>query len=326
MSVRTLRASGPTAFAVLVVALALGPRYLSANGVTIGVTVLTYAGMAQAWNVVGGFGGQFSLGHSVFVGTGAYGAAVLFLHTGLPLALVLPIAGLLSAAIAVLMGLVLFRLRGVYFSIGSLAVSLAAVAWMVNWNYTGANQGLNIPFTAIPGENTLYELALGGAALATLLAWAASRTNWGLRVQAVRDDEQAAVLAGIASGRLKLATLAASAFCTAIVGVVLALQQISINPVTMFGLTWTINMVVMTVVGGIGTVPGPLIGAVVIYYGIEQQFQSHAQVSTLITGVLVLLVIRFFPGGIWEAMRRGGGWLGAAVRASLRLRPKVDAS
>jgi branched-chain amino acid transport system permease protein len=299
---RTLLA-GPAAFLCLVALLALGPTYLSPYDLTVGFTLLTYAGLAQAWNIVGGLGGQFSLGHSAFVGSGGYGTAVLLLHTGLPLGLVLPLAGLISAAIAVIVGVALFRLRGVYFSVGSLAVALAATAWMVNWDYTGANQGLNLPFDAIPTQEALYELALVAVALPTAIAWLLRRTTWGLRVQAVRDDEDAAVLAGVATGRLKIATLAVSAFCTGLVGGLIALQQISINPEAMFSLDWTVRMIVMTVIGGIGTVAGPLVGATVVYYAIEKQLEDHAQVSQLITGVLLLAVVRFFPGGLLQGAR-----------------------
>jgi branched-chain amino acid transport system permease protein len=293
----------PLLFAVGVALVALGPYYLSEYDITVGITVLTYAGLAQAWNLVGGFGGQFSLGHSAFVGAGGYGVAVLLLHTGLPLAVVLAAVGCIAAALAVIVGLALFRLRGVYFSVGSLAVSLAAVAWMVNWNFTGANQGLNLPFERVPTQTTLFELALLGAVVPTVLAWGMTRTSWGLRVQAVRDDEDAAVLSGVAAGRLKVATLALSALCTGFVGAVLALHQISIDPETMFSLDWTVLMIVMTVIGGIGTVLGPLVGAAVVYYGIQQQLESHAQLSTLITGALLIVVVKFFPGGVLEGMR-----------------------
>ncbi len=102
---------------------------------------------------------------------------------------------MIAAALAVVVGLALFRLRGVYFSVGSLAVSLAALAWMVNWEYTGANQGLNLPFEALPSQDTLFELALASVLLPTAIAWAMTRSRWGLRVQAVRDDESAARLA-----------------------------------------------------------------------------------------------------------------------------------
>lgn len=304
----------PLPFVAAAALVALGPNYLSPYGITVGFTLLTYAALAQSWNILGGFGGQFSLGHSAFVGTGAYGASVLLIRTGLPLAVVLPAAGLIAAALAVGVGLALFRLRGVYFSVGSLAVSLAALAWMVNWEYTGANQGLNLPFEALPSQDTLFELALASVLLPTAIAWAMTRTRWGLRVQAVRDDESAAVLAGIAAGRLKIATLAISAFCTGLVGALLALQQISINPESMFSLQWTVSMIVMAVIGGMGTVTGPLVGATVVYYAIQKQLEGHATVSALITGVLLVVVVEFFPGGLVGGVATAWRWAAARVR------------
>jgi branched-chain amino acid transport system permease protein len=262
-------------------------------------TLFTVAALAQAWNIVGGFGGQFSLGNAAFVGIGAYTCGVLFVHTGLPMGLVLIASGLVAALFAAIAAIGLLRLRGVYFAIGSLAVALAAYSWAVNWNYIGATQGLSLPIQKLPDEGTLFRLTILALIATTAVAWALTKTPFGLRLQAVRDDEEAATVAGVNAARTKMIAFALSAFLTGVVGALFVMRQIFIDPSTAFSLSWTIDMIVMTIVGGIGTVAGPLLGAFVVYYGIEKQLESSPEVSAILTGVLLVAVVRFAPGGLW---------------------------
>jgi branched-chain amino acid transport system permease protein len=291
-----------------VVALAVflnGPSWASPYEISTLFTVCTLIALAQGWNLIGGFGGQFSLANHAFVGAGGYTTALVMLHTGLPVWVAIVAGGVLSALLAAAVSFPLFRLRGVYFSIGSLAVALAVQAWMVNWTWAGATRGLNIPTGSLPAPETLYRYAVVLAVASTLIVYAVSRTQFGLRLMAVRDHEDAAVGLGVRGYTVKATAFVASAFVTGLVGAVIALNQISIEPMSAFGLAFTINMIVMAIIGGIGTTAGPIVGVLVVYYAIEKQLESVANLSTILTGVLVILVIRFAPNGLWGVFKRG---------------------
>jgi branched-chain amino acid transport system permease protein len=254
--------------------------------------------LAQAWNIMGGFGGQFSLGHAAFVGLGAYAFAMLLLHTGVPAPLALVLATLGALPLALVSSFALFRLRGVYFSVASLALALAVQAWMVSWNVTGGTQGLNLPIERLPDERVLYGYALVIAVAVTLFVWTLTRSDFGLRIRAVRDDEDAASSVGVWAFPVKLATFAISGAIASCAGALIAMQQISIEPNSMFGMTWTTNMIVMSVVGGLGTVAGPLLGAAIYYFGLTKLLEPYPSASIFVTGALILVVIKFAPHGV----------------------------
>jgi branched-chain amino acid transport system permease protein len=284
-------------------ALALVPEFARPGTRDVAFTFLTYAVLAQAWNLIGGFGGQFSLGNSVFVGFGAYATAWLLINTPIPPLLAVAIATLAVIPFACATSFALFRLHGVYLSVGTLAIVLAVGSWMANWSVTGAAQGLNIPFDRVLPDQTIYALVVLLALLSTCAALYFEKSDFGLSLQAVRDDEAAAISVGVAAFPVKMIAFAMSAAFTSAMGSLVALRQISIEPTSMFGMGWTISMVVMTVVGGIGTVWGPLLGAFVIFFGLEKRLEAYQDVSTLLTGILLIVVVRFLPHGLSDALR-----------------------
>lgn len=296
--------AGYLAAAVAVAAFAALPALAGAGTQAVVLVLLLHAALAQAWNLVGGYAGQMSLGHAAFVGTGAYMTGVATLHTGLPLPVALVLSGLAAAGLALVSCVALLRLRGVYFSIATLAVALAAQAWMVSWEPAGGSRGLHLPIAELPAPTVLYALALGLVVATSLTAWWLERSAFGLRVMAVRDDEDAARALGVNGTRVKATVFALSGFYAGAIGGVVALNQISLMPDNLFGMSWTVGMVVMAIVGGLGTVPGPLIGAVVMYYLIERKLESNPDVAALLAGIVVIAVIRFAPEGLWGLARR----------------------
>jgi branched-chain amino acid transport system permease protein len=138
-----------------------GPLFLGDYALTVVFSLCIAASMAQAWNLIAGYGGQFSLGHGLFVGTGAYTVGILLVHSTLPMWTVVPLGGLTAAVVAVLCGLPLLRLRAAAFSVGSLGTALAGLSWMINWRWTGATSGLYLPTDALPDAVALYEMAAG---------------------------------------------------------------------------------------------------------------------------------------------------------------------
>jgi branched-chain amino acid transport system permease protein len=286
----------------VVVALFSGPRYLSLGNVTLAITLFNLMAMAQAWNLIGGYGGQFSLGHGLFVAVGGYTTVLVLVHTGLPLALTVVIAGALTAGIGALAALPLLRLRGVYFSVGTLGVMIAAQNWVINWKWAGQTRGVYMPERGVLGFNTQYYMAAALLVGTTAIVALAVRSRWGLRLMAVRDDESAAQELGVNGFRVKLVALATSAFLVGLCGALNAFQQLTLEPYSAFNIVWAINMILACVIGGLATVAGPLIGAALIFE-LQQQLQGYQNLTSLIEGAVLLAVIRFAPGGIWGVLR-----------------------
>ena len=282
---------------LLVVGLAAHPLLGRSDQDTL-TTLLLYIVGASAWNLVGGVAGQFSLAQSAFVGAGAYATVMVMLKLGWSGTTSLLAAGVAGILLALVMGGVLFRLRGAYFTIGSLAFALAALSWMTIWSYTGATQGLSAPLALAPAPDELYLLALLLAVAAIAVAIAVAHSAYGLRLMAVRDDEEVADSLGVAPFLSKLGVLVASGALTALAGGTLALQTISIEPFSAFSVNWTISFIVMAIVGGLGTVWGPVIGAVVIYYGLTVQLQNLPTIGSIVSGVLIVVLITFLPTGL----------------------------
>lgn len=266
-------------------------------------TLLLYIAGASAWNLVGGIAGQFSLAQSAFVGAGAYTAVMVMLRLGLPLYPALAAAAVLGAVLAVVMGVVLLRLRGAYYTIGSLAFALAALSWMTIWPFTKATEGLSAPLNLTPAPDELFTIALGLAVLAIACAVAIHSSAYGLRLMAIRDDEEVADSLGVAPFATKLGALVVSGVLTALVGGAFAMQSVSIEPFSAFSVDWTISFIVMSIVGGLGTVWGPVIGAVIIYYGLTAQLQQFPTLSSVVSGVLIVVLITFLPNGLLGGAR-----------------------
>jgi len=303
----TRRAGIALACLAALASLYTGPHYLNLYDVVIAFTLFTYVTMAQAWNLIGGYGGQFSLGHAMFVGIGSYATALLLVHTSVPLWLTVVLSGLIASVIAALVAVPLLRLRSVYFAVGTLGVSLAAVSWMINWGYSGKTSGLNLPTDAFLSFDDLYYAAGSLAVFTTAVVLLVAKSPYGLRLQSVRDDEDAAAELGVDGFRVKLFAFTLSAFFVGVAGGLIAIQKANLEPYSAFSLTFTTNMIIMTVIGGLGTIVGPLIGSFLIFE-LQQQLQSYQDWSTLITGVLLVAIIRIAPGGLWGLGRRAGLW------------------
>jgi branched-chain amino acid transport system permease protein len=292
-------------FAVAIAGLALAPRLTGPAGLSTLFYLVLYAGLAQSWNLASGFGGQASLGHAAFLGAGAYAASIAMLHGGLPVSAALVAAALAGALFAAVAAVALLRLRGVYFAVGSLALATAVLGLATIWNYTGASQGMSLPLSAVPGPDAVYYLAAALALAATAVAWLITRTRAGVRMMAVRDDEDAAAGLGVNTRDVRILAMTVSGAFTGLFGAVIALNQVVVTPDNVFGMNWTVSMLVMTIVGGIGTVVGPLAGAFVVYYLIQQQLLNYPTLSAVLSGVLLIAVVKFTRDGIWGALCDG---------------------
>jgi branched-chain amino acid transport system permease protein len=296
---------GLAGWVVVLAVLLLLPGNVPRGAQEILLNLLLWVGIAQAWNLIGGIGGQLSLGHSVFVGIGGYTLAMSVMKAGIPWQAALLLGGVLSAALAWLLSYPLLRLSGVYFTIGSSAVALIAQAWMVTWTWTGESRGVIVPLDAVPSLATTFRVIAVLAVVTCVVTYLVVRSTFGLRLMAVRDNESAAAALGVSTRSVKRQALVLSAFLTGLLGGAIAVNQAFIEPNSMFGLNWVVTALVMVVVGGLGTVAGPIIGAFVIYYLVDRALESQPVLQALLSGVLVIAVIVVAPNGIVGVLRAG---------------------
>ena len=300
--------------AAVLIILAASTDSLTRYELDVGFTLLTFLVLALAWNILGGFGGQVSLAVSGFVGVGMYATTLLLEKSGTSTIVAILGAGVAGAVGAAIFSFPLFRLRAAYFSVGTLALTLAAQAAVVNWSYAGATQGINVPFDKVPENTDLFLLALLLVAITLALSLWIRRGSFGLRLMAVRDNEDAAGTLGVDAFRVKFVAFVLTSFLIGLVGGLLALRQVSIEPGAAFGLSWTINAIVMAAVGGVGTILGPVVGVFIVYYGIQTQLEDNPELGTIITGLLLVVIVRFAPEGVW-------GLLARTARRSIMGRP-----
>lgn len=308
---RRVSRGGPVRdLAVYVVAVALVfavQPLLGPLGLDRGVSLLTLVATASAWNLVAGYGGLFSIGHAMFVGAGSYTTAMVMVHTSAPTWAVFALSGVVAGAVGFVVAVPLMRLRAAYFSVASLGLALAGQAWMVNWGWTGASQGLHLPVRRFLEPSTQYWLAAVLAASTVGAVLAVARSGLGLRLMALRDDEEAAAEIGIRRRPVVLATWTISTALVGLAGAMIAIQTSTIEPNSAFAFSHTLNMILSTVLGGIATVTGPVLGATVLYV-VQLYLDDYADWASAVFGLAIILTIRFVPGGLWglavQAVRR----------------------
>ena len=263
------------------------------------LTLLTIA-LAQSWNIVGGYAGQVNLGHAAFFGLGALVTRMLWI-AGTPVLVAMLAGAAVAVAFALAIGGAAFRLRGAYFAIGTLALG----------EILRITVGNTLPeISTLPGTTiatyrlaSRYWLALALAALSVLaVAWLAG-SRLGLGLQAIREDEEAAEATGVAVLRLKLLALVLSTALAALAGGAFAYYHISYYPAHPFGPHWTFDAVLVTFIGGVGTLHGPVLGAV--FYVLLKEYLAIRWVDfhLLIFGALFVAIVLLLPGGLVEILR-----------------------
>lgn len=274
-----------------------------------GYFVLQYVVLATAWNILGGYAGYVNFGTTAFLAIGLYSAAAINKYVATPIPVLMGVAGLLCGAIGLAMGYLTIRLRGIYFTISTLALSVVVQTFITNWSYVGGSRGLYVTRVDVPevlGSYTQYlfalmtALAVGAVMLARLI-----ETSWlGYGLAAVRDDELAAAAAGVPTLRLKLIAAALSGGLMGMAGAPLPFYLTYVEPTSSFSLAYTVNSVAMPLVGGTASWLGPVIGAVLLG-GMQQAMTVliSSSVNLLVVGVLLVLFVVAAPNGILGLMK-----------------------
>jgi branched-chain amino acid transport system permease protein len=266
--------------------------------------------LASAWNILGGFAGQVSLGYSAFLGIGAYTTVLLSIRGTDPF-LTLPLGAIFAAAFSVLIGLPAFRLRGPYFTIATIGVGEAVRVSAASVSFTGGSSGLRMPAGSFDFDRNYFAMVIL-AIVTVVLAAAVKRSAFGKALTAIKQDIDAAEAVGVDATRFKLGAHALSAAIVALAGSLYAINFQYIAPGSVFDFRLSLSIVLMPIVGGVGTVAGPVLGAVVF---------STLQIKLLaipalrdsylfLYGALLIVVMLYEPKGLVGLARR----LAARVR------------
>ena len=293
----------------LLVALGMQSQLYSGQERTV-AAIFMFVALAQAWNLIGGFAGYASFGQVAFFGVGGYCTAVAMSHWHVSFWVALPISGVVAALFAALIGIPLLRLKGHYFAIATLGVAEGMREVVTNLpNLTGGGAGITVPTvgneatTAYLGNDGFYLLFLALAALAVLIGGLVARNKFGYALRAINQDEDAAAAVGINTTRIKVATFALSGFITGLVGACYAFQQVTIFPQRLFDVDITVLMIIMVVIGGSGTVLGPLLGAVALQFLSEYLRQHFTNLHTFFLGAIIIVAVILLPQGAVNYVR-----------------------
>jgi branched-chain amino acid transport system permease protein len=297
-------------WAIAAAALALVPLWVqSPYALHIFILLFIAVALGESWNVIGGFAGQYSVGHAAWYGLGAYGAFILLQRKAIAPWFGVWVAVAAAVIVAVAVGWITFRLRGPYFVLASIAVAeiirLAALNWKELTNGAEGILAADVPPLRLGGtvitdwnsKTPYFYLSLAMALFCIAVNFLVKRSKLGYYLQAIREDQDAAHSLGIPLTLSKNTGLAISAACTALAGSFAAFYVGFIEPQGVFGIEVSIQMVLTCIIGGIGTVAGPVFGAVVVVLLSEALRASLSSAHLLVYGVLVIVVILTMPDG-----------------------------
>jgi branched-chain amino acid transport system permease protein len=319
VTTRTPASSVAMVVALLVVlALFAAPMFASRGLIQDLFFILTMLTLAQFWNLLAGYGGLVSVGQQAFVGLGAYALYGAVILGGVDPVISILIAGVAALILAVPTAFFAFRLQGAYFAIGTWVIAEVARLSVAQWRSVGGGTGTSLPRDALDGmmlvgwiEETFdvraaaardllaYWLALV-LAVATLagIYWLL-RSKPGLALAAVRDNTEAARSVGVDAGRMKWIVFLSSAFGTGLAGGLIYLQKARISPDAAFSLTdWTAYVIFIVVIGGIGTIEGPILG-VLVFFVLQSFLADYGSWYLMLLGLIGIAVMLFAPRGLW---------------------------
>lgn len=301
---------------LVIAAAAVAPYALSKGQMFLAIEMLVMICIAQSWNFLAGYGGLLSLGHHAFVATGAY---VLFLVSReLPISpyWVLPLCGLAAAALALLLTPVLLRLREVYFAIGMWVAAEILKILISRWDFAGGSAGMPLYAARSLNRDWMMPIAYWIALFVAIGICAAiyyfDRSPYGLHLRAMRDNEVAAEAVGVKTTRMKTAVFVASAAGCGVAGAVLFLASLFVTPESAFDINWTVSVIFICIIGGLGTIRGPVIG-VVLFFVLRETLAFNSSWYMIALGTLAVVVMLAAPKGLVATplgsfLQNVGGW------------------
>ena len=297
------------------------PALVNRSQLRILTTIAMFVVLASAWNIVGGITGYAAFGNVAFFGLGAYTTAMLVdrERAGLPFLIGLAAAPVVPAAFAALIGAVLLRLRGHYFSLATLGTSIAVGEVIKNIDVFGASTGLFPPILA-RADLLFFYLMAATAVLTVVVTWLILRSRFGYGLLAIRENEEAAAVLGVDTTRYKVRAFVIAAALTGFAGGVFAQWTSFVNQDNVFPISYNVEMILMAVVGGAGTLFGPVVGAIVLESLIQALAGggTSAAATQVGLGVLLAVTVIFLPRGVIDFFGGRSRFTRRYLRASLR--------
>lgn len=307
---------GVALLALTFVILAAAPAWGDRQTLRLLAEVFTFVALASLWNLLAGYAGLVSVGQQAFVGLGGYLLFALAMLAGVHPILAIFIAGPVGALVAVPLAVLIFRLRGAYFAIGTWVVAEVFRLLASQIAVLGGGSGISLPASVVLAiaptrqmrEFNIYWLALG-LMIAVLAAMVALlRSRHGLALTAIRDNELAAQSTGIDVAKLKLIVYVLVAAGTSMVGALIFLMKLRISPDTAFSVNdWTAFVIFIVVIGGIGRIEGPIIGTI-IFFVLRQTLSDLGSLYLLMMGAVAIVVMLWAPKGLWGLIAERFGW------------------
>ena len=300
---------------LLIAAIAFPALQITVGGMNYWLHMLLFIFMniaiASSWNIIGGYAGYISLGHNVFFAIGGYAAAISFAYFGISPFVAFPLAGLIAMAIGFVVGLITLRTRGPTFIIATIALVLLTKILLDNWDYIGGTNGISLPLLDLPVELVkfpFYYLMLLLAVGATYLSFRVRRSKFGLGLRAISQDEVKAEVAGVPTRLYKTLAFALSGLFIGMTGALWGYYMTYLSPVIFLSILVGAKFVLMTILGGRGTVSGPVIGATVFII-VNEFFVAKlgaTELNIVATGLMLIVVLVFFPEGIVGSLKKRG--------------------
>jgi branched-chain amino acid transport system permease protein len=314
--VRSTRASriGTIAAVLVVGLLTLAPWWTSPASMRLITEFLVYLALACMWNLLAGYAGLLSIGQHAYVGLGGYAMFSCALFLGIGPLYAIPIAGVAAALISIPVAFLVFRLKGPYFAIGTWVVAEVFRLSAAQMSMVGGGSGLSIPISVMRGLGSKSEremliyfaslvLCIGTVALVYLLL----RSRLGLALAAIRDSEVASSSLGVRIGRIKLIVYVIVAAITSMIGALIFVTKLRITPDAAFSVNdWTVFVIFIVVIGGIGSIEGPIVGTL-LYFILREFLSGLGAVYLMILGCMAILIMLMAPKGIWGLVNQRFG-------------------
>ncbi|MFY2822491.1 branched-chain amino acid ABC transporter permease [Ruegeria sp. MALMAid1280] len=293
--------------AVVLIVLIAAPWWAGRAELRLMVEIFYYLALAQMWSLLAGYGGLVSVGQQAFVGLGGYLLFALAAFGGVHPIMALVLAGVLTALVAMPTALVAFRLQGAYFAIGTWVIAEVFRLGFAQISALGGGSGMSLPASIVKSiaasragrEHLVYWVALGIAVGAIALVFFLLRSRWGLAMTAIRDSEPASESLGVETYRTKFIVYVVAAGMTGLVGALIFLQKLRISPDAAFSVQdWTALVIFIVVIGGIGTIEGPILGTI-IFFILREIAADWGSWYLIVLGGIAVSVMLFAPKGIW---------------------------
>lgn len=267
------------------------------------MNIFLYITLGEMWNLLSGFTGMTSLGNQTFIGLAGFSVAVMTSTYHMSIWVGILVAVVIALVVSLLLSFVLFRMRGMYFAIATWVVAEAICTWFLSWKFVNQGGGMSIRAKPYPRVPEIYLMALTLCVIAMIVVYALLRTKTGLGLTAMRDDADASSSVGVNIFKSKLLVYVIAAVFTALAGAVFFVNKQTIYPSSGFDISWTVSMVFIVIIGGIGTVSGPVVGAI-IYVLLSEVLAKLPGWSNIILGAIAILVIIFLPDGIMGTLQK----------------------